>query len=290
MTHKPTISILTDFGLEDPYVGIMKGVITGISPATNVIDLNHRVPPGAILQGAVQLWQAQRYFPAGTIFLGVVDPGVGTFRKGIAARSGQHYFVGPDNGLFTFVLTAASKIHELAEPAYQLSPKSNTFHGRDIFAPAAAHLAAGVPLDRFGAQVLAPATLPDPVIQAVPQQPGSSPRRHEIRGEILFPDRFGNLLTSLGTISTQGQQRTLSPWTGDHFEVPPFKKENARLVLENGKGLTWVDTFAEIPTNDCAALVGSSGLIEIAARGTSAAARLGLSGGERVVLQIHSKL
>jgi S-adenosylmethionine hydrolase len=142
----PPITLLTDFGLQDPYVGIMKGVIAGIAPGSPVADLTHLVPPGDIRAGALALLSSARFFPPGTVHLAVVDPGVGSRRRPIAIRAGAFSFVGPDNGLFTYVARfdeADTRVVEIANPAYRLPAVSNTFHGRDIFAPAAAHLAVG---------------------------------------------------------------------------------------------------------------------------------------------------
>src|SRR5690349_16009936 len=144
----PAVVLLTDFGLADGYVGIMKGVLLGIAPRAPLVDLSHDVPPQDIATGAWILHTAWRYFPPGSIFLCVVDPGVGSARRPVALRANARLFVGPDNGLFTYVLASeppdASVI--LDNPRYRLPAPSATFHGRDIFAPAAGHLAAGMPL------------------------------------------------------------------------------------------------------------------------------------------------
>jgi len=193
-----TISMLTDFGLQDEFVGVMKGVIWGIAPDVNIADITHAVPPQNVLHGALVLGRAYRYFPAGSIHLAVVDPGVGTARRGIALRVGVHTFVGPDNGLFSVPLTSGETVEavSLDNPAYRLSAVSRSFHGRDLFAPAAAYLASGVPLQALGEPVT------DPVILEIPR-----PLRiaNGWKAQILLADAFGNLITNLTEADLQGQ-------------------------------------------------------------------------------------
>ncbi len=187
----PIVTLLTDFGLEDEYVGVMKGVILSIAPQVRLVDLTHSVPPQDVRRAALILMNAAPYFPPDTVHLAVVDPGVGTERRPIAVRTGRGTFVGPDNGLFSFVLAEMETwtAVELREPAYRLPLVSTTFHGRDIFAPAAAHLASGVPVEALGPVVNNLATLPLPRLEI-----GES----SLEGEILYADRFGNLVTSIG--------------------------------------------------------------------------------------------
>ena len=170
-SRQPLITLLTDFGSRDTYVGVLKGVIAGICPEAAVVGLTHAVPPQDIRAGAFHLLVACPYFPAGSVHLAVVDPGVGTDRPLLAVEAGGHSFVGPDNGLLRWIVewlaTDTWRAVRLAEPRYWLAPASevsHTFHGRDIMAPVAAHLAAGVALDRLGSPlgVLAGAPLPLP--------------------------------------------------------------------------------------------------------------------------------
>jgi S-adenosylmethionine hydrolase len=148
------IALLTDFGIYDPYVGIMKAVMSEIASDASLIDLSHQIPAGDIQRGAYVLWQAARDFPPGSIFLSVVDPGVGTIRKGIILQTEKHIFVGPDNGLFSYLLIGNNyQAWELANPNYQRQGISTTFHGRDIFAPAAAFAAQGIQGKEFGAEI-----------------------------------------------------------------------------------------------------------------------------------------
>lgn len=185
-----TIALLTDFGTEDPYVGVMKGVIATISPGTQVIDITHRIKPQNITQAAFILSKVFHYFPSGTIFTAVVDPGVGTSRGAIAVKTRDYYFIAPDNGLLSPVL-AGKEISEMVEinnPKYMLTPVSDTFHGRDVFSPAAAHISSGVPLHYLG-----------PHIKAYKKIDFPKPHvgKYLIRGSVLFTDHFGNLITNI---------------------------------------------------------------------------------------------
>ena len=184
------ITLLSDFGLDDPYVGIVKGVILGINPAARLVDLTHTVPPQDVLRGALALEAAYRFFPRGTVHLAVVDPGVGGARRPVALLADGHYFVGPDNGLLGFLLESPGVIAvTLTNPAYHRAPPSRTFHARDVFAPVAAYCSLGATLRRFGLAARGLVRLPWP-----------RPRRgggHAL-GQVLLADRFGNLLTNLG--------------------------------------------------------------------------------------------
>ena len=188
------ITLLTDFGLEDGYAGVMKGVIWNITPDVQIADITHLVPPQDILAGALAIKRAYRYFPAGTIHIGVVDPGVGTMRRGMAAKIGRHYFVGPDNGLFSLVMEQAQwdreeiQLVELNRPSSGCPISSSVFHGRDIFAPAGAHLAAGTPLEKLGDLLADPIRLDIPAPEALD---------FGWRGEVIHIDHFGNLATNL---------------------------------------------------------------------------------------------
>jgi hypothetical protein len=188
------ITLLTDFGIRDGGVAAMKGVIWSIAPDVKITDLSHTVGPQNIQEAAVILRRVVPYFPAGAIHIAVVDPGVGTARRPIAARLGDHYFVGPDNGLFTPILEQAERLDrpvqvvELNNPQYWLPAVSHVFHGRDIFAPTGAHLATGVPLAALGAAIHDPIRLPLP-------QP--EPTATGLRGEVIQIDDFGNIATNI---------------------------------------------------------------------------------------------
>lgn len=276
------IAILTDFGDADPYVGIMKGVIAQFAPSATTIDLTHTIPPGDILRGAVTLWQSVHYFPDGTVFLAVVDPGVGASRRALAVRSGvgveekKYTFIGPDNGLFTFVLGEDFRAREIQNPAFFLPHPSSTFHGRDIFAPAAAQAALGTDISAFGPPVFDPVCLEAPRLE--------SPAKGRLEAEVLFADRFGNILTSLGRFYKQeGNILRLKPWIGEAGEQD-FNTLNTVLQLPNGDRLPLVETFSRVPFGECATLVGSSGLLEIVANRQSAVEILKLEQGSPITL------
>ncbi len=208
------ITLLTDFGIRDGYPGVMKGVIWKIAPEVQIADISHTIKPQNILHGALALERTTHFFPAGTIHVAVVDPGVGTIRRPIGLHLGEQYFIGPDNGLFTLVLERAESDHEqvkvvhLDQSQYWLPEVSHVFHGRDIFAPCAAHLATGVPLEKLGT------VIHDPIRLQVPRPeplPGGG-----LRGQIMEIDTFGNLSTnihqehliSLGEVSVKiGERR-----------------------------------------------------------------------------------
>jgi S-adenosylmethionine hydrolase len=279
----PLIAILTDFGNHDPFVGIIKGVIATLAPNLPTVDLTHEIPPGDIRRAAVHLWQAVSYFPAGAVFLVVVDPGVGTSRRSMVLRfeagsSSNHYwFVGPDNGLITFIARRMFEAWEITNPAYMLPGLSKTFHGRDIFAPAAAYLANGVPGPDFGPAI------PNPEQLALPELKYTSPST--LAGEILHADTFGNLLTSLGRFERleNGNTRFI-PWLPG-LEEKIISSQGQVIRLTDGRLLSMSETFGEIPKGNCAALIGSSGLIELASNQASAADLLKLQSGEHIYLQ-----
>jgi S-adenosylmethionine hydrolase len=279
MPSSPLIALITDFGENDPFVGIMKGVISKIAPGTKMIDITHNIPPGDIQRAAIMLWQSRPYFTPGSIFLTVVDPGVGTSRRGLIGCSAGHIFIGPDNGIFSFVMDSSSEQWELDNQRYQLPHPGTTFHGRDIFAPAAAYTAEGVFGSEFGPVVNDMLRLPKPHFRF---------SSHQIQGEILYQDRFGNLLTSLGKFTSPDQINfELEPWLDVEAELSePIRitREQADLVLASGRSLPWVNTFADLQDGECGVLVGSSGLLEISANQSSAANLLNLSSGENVTL------
>ena len=258
----PIVTLTTDFGTRDPWVGIMKGVILGIAPTTRLVDLSHDVAAQDILEGALCLEAAAPFFPRGTIHLAVVDPGVGSARRAIALRAGGQYFVGPDNGLLSLAVAQAPApmaAVELTAAEYHLSPLSRTFHGRDLFAPAAAHLAEGVALERFGRVIADPVRL----ILPVPQR-----ESHHVRGEVLAVDRFGNLVTSLRGEDLSGLV-------------------SSALVVEIGEVRLGapVSAYTDAPPGGLGAIVGSTGRLEIFARDGSAHAMLGRGRGAPVVVR-----
>lgn len=272
-----TIALLTDFGEQDVYVGIMKGVISGIAPHAQMIDLTHTVPPGDIAKAAFELYRAIPYFPSGTIFLAVVDPGVGTDRRAIAISWPEKICVGPDNGIFTYLLATGGEptAVELSSSAYQLEQISNTFHGRDIFAPAAAHLARGVEIKELGPPVKDLFRLPLPRLELI-----EGPL---VKGEILHTDRFGNLITSIGILRLEGDDVLLEPWL-PHCPPARLPVTGLRLRLPNGAYLSISSTYADVSPGEAVAYIGSLGLLEIAVNQARAVDILPVTVGQEVVL------
>jgi S-adenosylmethionine hydrolase len=203
----PIITLLTDFGSKDGFVGTMKGVIWEIDPTIQIADISHEIAPQNILEGAIALWRAAPFFPAGTVHIAVVDPGVGTNRRPMAARIGSQIFVGPDNGLFTPLIADGQNsgqpmlfVH-LDKPAYWLADVSHTFHGRDIFAPVGAHLARGVPIEEVGSIFTDPRML----VLSKPQKTPTGFSAH-----ITVIDVFGNLTTDLTETEFTGRDISVS--------------------------------------------------------------------------------
>ena len=188
MTH-PILTLTTDFGLSDHYVGVMKGVILSICPRARIVDISHEVTPHEIQEGGYLIAQSWRYFPKKTVHVVVVDPGVGSARRPLLMEAGGHYFLAPDNGVLATIFSAEEhKIRLVSNARYFLQPVSHTFHGRDIFAPVAAHLAAGVPATRVGKPIL-------DYLKPVSEKPQRCGKRTWV-GKVLKIDRFGNVVTS----------------------------------------------------------------------------------------------
>ncbi|RLC85831.1 MAG: hypothetical protein DRI79_10855, partial [Chloroflexi bacterium] len=204
MRQIPLVTLTTDFGTADGYVGTMKGVILSIAPDAQLVDISHEIAPQNVRQAAYVLYTAYPFFPPHTVHLVVVDPGVGSARRPIALRTPAGYFVGPDNGVFSYVMARepVEALVELRDPRYRLPQVSHTFHGRDVFAPAAAHLAAGVPITALGPPVLDPVTFPPPCLEITPEG---------ITGEVLHADRFGNVITSIGRLVWSEDELSFEP-------------------------------------------------------------------------------
>jgi S-adenosylmethionine hydrolase len=258
---RPIIALLTDFGSEDHYAGTMKGVILGICPDVTLVDITHDIPPHDVMAGALELAASYRYFPAGTIFVAVVDPGVGSARRGFAADTGDYRFVAPDNGVLTQVLRESppKKIVELTERRYARPTVSRTFEGRDRFAPAAAWIAKGTQLSALGRPIGDVQKLEIPVAEA---------DADSVRGVVMRVDRFGNLVTNIDrkTVERLGQNAAITIDAGG--------QRIERLVA----------TYAELPAEGVGALFGSTDHLEIAASSSSAAGRLGLTRGAPVTV------
>lgn len=256
---KSIIALITDFGTMDTYVGVMKAVILSIEPECQLIDLTHEVPPGDIRRGAFFLWQSQPYFPHGTIFLCVVDPGVGTSRKAIALQTKENYFIGPNNGLFTYVCGKNYQVRQISNPAVWRPDLSSTFHGRDIFAPAAGHLAKGFPFSYLGDPLEKLELLPYPRLEPI--------KPNRLKGEILFADRFGNLITSFGIFhlveDTVYRLEPMNAFSGFPDSSLKLDISKSRITLPSGGTLHPVRTFSDLKPGECGFLIGSSGFIEL---------------------------
>jgi S-adenosylmethionine hydrolase len=244
------VTLLTDFGTSDSYVAEVKGAILGAAPGTTLVDVTHAVPPGDVRAGAYLLGRAWHRFPRETVHLAIVDPGVGTQRAALAVGAHGHYFVAPDNGLLTLVMRDAEvQVVVLPTP----NGASPTFHGRDLFAPAAAALAMGVPLPQLGEPF---AGIPQRLAYTEPHHEGKS-----VVGQVIYVDRFGTLVTNL---------------TAEL--VPPY----AVLEVEGLEVGPLRRTYGDVPTGGLVAYVGSGGQVEIAVRDGSAARRLGMGVGGRI--------
>ena len=253
------ISILTDFGLRDGNVGVMKGVIWNIAPDAQIADLSHTVEPQNILMGALILGRSCPYFPVGSVHVAVVDPGVGTARRPIAAWVGDRYFVGPDNGLFTMMLDRAEKMNlpvkvvHLTDKKYFLQDISYVFHGRDIFSPVAAHIVNGVPLESMGVIIKDYARYEIPK----PQLADGS-----WRGKVVHIDYFGNIATNIRREHLNGK--------------------DACVKIAGTELCGLVNTFGERPVGDLITLYGSTGDLIVSVVNGNAAERLGVQIGDLV--------
>ena len=275
------ISLTTDFGDSDGYVGTMKGVMAGIAPGVTTIDITHAIEPQGVAEAAYVLWTSLRYFPPGSVHLAVVDPGVGTARRAIASQTAWGVLVGPDNGVFSFVWAAAPSTLTVAleNPAYRLGDVSATFHGRDVFAPAAAHIAAGVALEAFGPAVTDMVRLPLPSVDEV---------AGGVRGAVIAVDRFGNAITSIGRLIWDRTRLHLASAFGQMLSGKTLSATfdaDAVTVVGGRRALGPVRrTYGEVGVGEPLALIGSEGMLEIAVNRGHAARELGLGVGDRVSL------
>lgn len=256
---RPTVALMSDFGSRDHYAGAMKGAILHVCPEATLVDISHDIPPHDLQVAALELAAAWRYFPIDTVFLVVVDPGVGSGRRGLAVDTGDYRFVAPDNGVLTAVLreTPPRRAVELTERRYARPTVSRTFEGRDRFAPAAAWLARGVQLSALGRPAGDLKMLDLPVVEV---------GRDRVAGEVLRVDRFGNLVTNI-----------------DRATVEQFAARGAIEITVAGHAVGHlVDTYADIAEHEVCALFGSTDHLEIAANAASAVARLDVAHGARV--------
>lgn len=262
----PLITLLTDFGTRDYFVASLKGVILTINPDARIVDLSHDIAPHAVTEGAYMLQACYRAFPEGTIHLAVVDPGVGSNRRPILAKTSRYYFVAPDNGILSPILDDVSdvEIRQLENPRYRLESPGATFHGRDIFAPAAAWLSRGAVLSSFGPPVC------DPVKTDWPKPTVTD---EAIAGQIVYVDRFGNLISNL-------TMRDIAPTRAGSRRLAPL----IRLADYTIGGL--VGSYSEGDSSRPCALINSDGRLEIFLKERSAAAVMAAGPGAPVVVRM----
>jgi S-adenosylmethionine hydrolase len=259
--RNPIITLMTDFGLRDHYVAAMKGVILGICPEAAIVDVTHEVSSYEVAEAAFLLSQTWTCFPKKTVHLVVVDPGVGTSRRPILAEVEGHRFIAPDNGVLTYVLTREGcKVRHIAQARYFHSPVSQTFHGRDIFAPVAAHIASGLAPAKLGPRI-------DNYLRLTIERPSRTARRGWT-GAIQHVDRFGNIVTNFPIAEFP------------HIEHQPFEVTVGFRTVEK-----LARSYAEMPPGELFAIVGSSGYLEISVNQASAAKLLGCETGAPVEIR-----
>jgi S-adenosylmethionine hydrolase len=259
---KPILTLTTDFGLQDHYVGAMKGVILGICPQAQIVDVSHLVNPFEISEAAYVIAQAYPCFPRKTVHVVVVDPGVGTARRPILVEAAGQYFVGPDNGVLSMVYSREKhKVRLIANDRYFRKPVSSTFHGRDIFSPVAAHLAAGVPPSRMGKLI-------EDHLRPAFEKPHRAGKRTWI-GRILKIDHFGNIITNIHS-----------------SEFPDLEQRNFSLTIGPQSVGVLARNYAECGPGELFAIVGSSGYLEVSVGQGSAAKQIGCETGAPVELMI----
>ena len=265
MRPKPLVTLLTDFGARDPFVGIMKGVILGICPDASLVDLCHEVPAHDVLGASFLLQTAVRVFPAGAVHVAVVDPGVGGARRPILAEIDGQVFVAPDNGLLSHLFASAGRrrIRHLVAQEYWRHPVSTSFHGRDIFAPVAGHLAAGVEPARFGPEIGDPARLeiPQPRVDAAGR----------IQGTVMWVDRFGNCITNIA----HDKLRSISDAGSESIQV----RVGGRLLG------ALVGSFGEVLPGEAGAILGSAGYVELFCNRGDLARQWRLAPGDEILLE-----
>lgn len=257
---RPIISFLTDFSTRDGYVGAVCGVIISLFPDVRISDISHEIPPQDVAHAAFVLHTAARYFPKGTIHLAVVDPAVGTSRRAICLKTENYLFVGPDNGIFSPFLEEANSIYSLENDHYWRKEVSETFHGRDIFGPVAAHLAMGLDPSLLGPKIENPSHLQTWINSRTAQR---------IEGAIVHIDHFGNCITSV------------SPEEVSNFGEYTIRVEDHLALSEQ----SLCKTYADASLGESCWLPGSAGLIELAVNGGSAAEMYGIERGDKVFFE-----
>lgn len=272
----PIITLTTDFGTRDAYVSAMKGAMLSIAPTARFVDVTHEIAPQDVMESAFVLQSTQPFFPEGTIHLVVVDPGVGTDRRAVALRHDDHWFVGPDNGLFPLVLngTRPDEMVELDVPeAWRTSSPSTTFHGRDIFAPSAAHLAAGRSLEDIGTPI-------EELTHLQWALPTTNPEA--VQGRIVHVDHFGNCISNIKR-STLAEARGLDEQAPSIESLPPIEGYVGNTVLEH-----IYPTYGAVAEGDPLLLFGSTGFLEVAVNGGNAAELLNIRNGDSIKIAFRT--
>jgi len=267
LAPRPIVTLTTDFGLNDHFVGTVKGAILSIAPDAEIVDICHSVQAFDILDGALALAQAYSYFPTRTVHVVVVDPGVGSARRPILASSDRYNFVAPDNGVLSLMYAREERLNvrHITSDHYFLQPPSNTFHGRDIFAPVAAYLAKGVDQEKFGPEITDFVRFNAPRPKAVDAK--------TLRGIVLTVDRFGNLITN---ITAQDAPALFQ------VPLPAFK-----MAIGQREVTSFKTNYADGAPNELFAILGSMGYLEIAANRTAAAQLAGAGKGTEVSLTLE---
>lgn len=265
---QPTITLITDFGLQDGYAGVMKGIITGINPSANIIDISNMIEAQNIFQAAYVLNSSYKYFPKGTIHIVVVDPGVGSERKIVCLKTDKYLFLAPDNGVLSFITTNNSfSVTSVTNKEFFFTEPSNTFHGRDIFAPVAAYLSKGINHQKLGEKIdtIRKIDLPKPI-----RSPGGS-----LTGEVIYVDHFGNLITNITSKIINRMQ--------DKFQK--------LSIIAGEKRINKISTsYTDVKEKDVLAIIGSTGFLEISVNQASAKNILQLQRGDKLVLGVSENL
>lgn len=261
LAPSPLITLMTDFGAGDHYVGVMKGVILNINPQVQIVDITHAIPPQDVHAAAFLIDSAYRYFPTGTIHVVVVDPGVGSERRAIVCQTEAAYFICPDNGILTHILQNEKYVRTIAveNSAYFLPQVSNTFHGRDIFAPIASHLSRGISIGKLGSPVAQPVQLPIPKPQLTDKA---------IIGQVIWIDSFGNLVTDIS------------------LEIlDALEDRNSVVICAGGVRIDHLNrSYSESAVGEVLAIVSSFNRLEISINQGNAAQVLGLKRGDTITI------
>lgn len=269
--NNPVVTLTTDFGYEDPFAGIMKGIILKINPQASIVDLTHGIKPHDIREAAFSIGMSYEFFPSSTVHIVVVDPGVGSSRRPIITVTEHHYFVGPDNGVFSQVYNMGHEMLQVIHVTsghYFLSSESSTFHGRDIFAPIAAYLTRGIHVSKFGEPITDYHTIPLP-------SPSYMPNENRLQGEVILIDRFGNAITNIKT--------------SDVNKLLSAKPGSALKILLHGKEVPHKKFYSQVKDRGIYSLINSSGYLEVFTYRGNASSEHNISIGDIVEIKLTEK-